>query len=104
MMLQSVSRFIDNILVNIKYLLSNKHFFICFGLAWMITNGWAYICLYIAIKINCDWLFSLSSGYLAFIWLPCTPEKLITIPICAFLLKIFYPNDLKALKLLNKKT
>ena len=64
-------------LFNLKFLLS-------FGLAWLITNGWSYICLAISIRINIGWLKIVSSTYIAFLYLPFTVEKIITIPLSIF--------------------
>lgn len=71
--------------------LLNRKTLICFGLAWMITNGWAYIMLGLGMLLKIRILTVISSGYLTFLWLPCTPEKIVTVAISCKLLKILFP-------------
>ena len=71
--------------------LFNRKTLICFGIAWMITNGWAYIMLGVGMLLNIRILKLISSGYLTFLWLPCTPEKIVTVAISCKLLKILFP-------------
>ena len=75
----------------------NPRFLLCFGLAWIITNGWAYVALALATLFKIGWLAAISGGYLAFLWIPGTPEKLITLAISIFLLRRLFPNDEKTL-------
>lgn len=74
---------------------------LCFGIAWFITNGWAYIAATIAVWLKIDWLAAVSGGYLAALWIPFTPEKIITVIIAIFLLKLLFPNDKKTLEKLH---
>lgn len=73
--------------------LCNWRFLICFGIAWIITNGWAYAFIAIGTGCNIKWMLAVGTSYMAFLWLPITPEKLITIPIAIFLLKILFPKS-----------
>lgn len=73
---------------NVKFLLS-------FGLAWMITNGWAYVCLGLSIAFKIGWLKAVSSAYVAFLYFPFTAEKLVTIPLAIFLQTKLFPHDKK---------
>lgn len=75
--------------------LLNWRFLICFGIAWLITNGWSYIFIAIGTWLKIDWMRNVGAGYLAFLWMPWTPEKLVTIPIAIFLLKILFPKQKK---------
>lgn len=83
-------------------LVLNPRFLLCFGLAWIITNGWAYAILGIGIWTKIGWMVAVASGYLAFIWVPLTPEKIITIAISIFLLRVFFPKDEKTLGVLRE--
>ncbi len=65
---------------------------ICFGLAWMITNGWSYLFVLFGTWFSIKWMRNVGLGYLAFLWIPGTPEKLITIPIAMWLRKLFFPK------------
>ena len=72
----------------IRYLKDPK-LLLSFLLAWLITNGWAYVMLGIGMYTKINWMQVVASGYLAILWLPCTPEKLVTIPLSVFIYKCF---------------
>ena len=80
----------------------NPRFLLCFGIGWMITNGWAYIATALGILLDIDWLFAIGAAYLTALWIPFTPEKIITVIIAIFLLKKMFPNDQKTLERLYK--
>ena len=71
----------------------NPRFLLCFGLAWMITNGWCYIFIGVGSYYDIEWMFYVGTTYLAFLWLPITPEKIITIPMAIGFLKLIFPRD-----------
>ena len=74
---------------------------LCFGLAWLITNGWSYIMLGLGILLDIAWMQTVASAYLAFLWIPFTPEKILTVLIAIFFLKHFFPKDEKTLGILR---
>lgn len=95
----------DNLKSKIKYWLKttvefilNPRLLLCCGIAWLITNGWVYIASAFATWFEIDWLGAIAAAYLAALWFPFTPEKIITVIIAIFLLKVFFPNDQKTLK------
>ena len=71
----------------------NPRFLLCFGLAWMITNGWCYIFIGVGSYYDIGWMFYVGTTYLAFLWLPITPEKIVTIPLAIAFLKLLFPRD-----------
>lgn len=79
----------------------NPRLLLCFGLAWIITNGWAYITGAVALWLKIEWLGAIAGAYLAALWIPFTPEKIITVIIAIFLLKLLFPNDKKTLEKLH---
>ncbi len=79
----------------------NPRLLLCFGIAWIITNGWAYITAAIAVWLKIEWLGTVAGAYLAALWIPFTPEKIITVIIAIFLLKLLFPNDKKTLEKLH---
>ena len=85
----------------IQFLL-NPRFLFCFGLAWMITNGWCYIFIGVGTFYEIEWMFYVGTTYLAFLWLPITPEKILTIPLAIAFLKVFFPKDEKTLAVLQQ--
>ena len=81
--------------------LANPRLLLCFGIAWIITNGWAYIMLALGIWLHVTWMEAVAGAYLAFLWLPFTAEKIVTVAITIFLLRILFPKDEKTLGLLR---
>ena len=78
----------------LKPFLSLK-FLLCFGIAWTITNGWAYVFIALGSVFDIKWMFTIGTSYLAFLWLPFTPEKIITIPLAILFQKWFFKKDEK---------
>lgn len=75
----------------------NPRFLLCFGLGWLITNGWAYILLGIGSALRIGWMIGVASAYMALLWFPFTPEKLITLVIAIALLRWLFPHDRRTL-------
>lgn len=86
---------------SILQFLFNPPLLICFGIAWMITNGWSYLLFAFGVYFDIPLLIGIASAYLAFLWIPFTPEKLVTVIIAIALLKHFFPQDEKTLKKLE---
>ena len=82
-------------------LLFNPRLLLCFLLAWMITNGWSYVFIAVGGILDIKWMFWLGTAYSGFLWFPLTPEKIVTIPIAIFLLRLFFPNDKQTLGVLR---
>lgn len=80
-----------------KFLL-NPHLVICYCIAWMITNGWAYVGIGVGSYYNIHWLTSISVAYLAILWSPFCFELIITLIITMALMKFFFPNDKETLR------
>lgn len=78
-------------------LLLNWRFLICFGLAWMITNGWSYVLFALGTVTGSTWMLAVSGAYLAFLWLPISPEKIVTCAIALILVRFLFPKHQKAL-------
>ncbi len=82
-------------------LILNPRFLLCFGLGWIITNGWAYIMAAVGAFLGVGWMIAVSGAYLAFLWFPFTPEKVITVGIAIWLLRLLFPKDEKTLGVLR---
>ncbi|MCM1046262.1 MAG: hypothetical protein NC417_12205 [Candidatus Gastranaerophilales bacterium] len=82
--------------------LLNPRFLLCLGIAWLITNGWSYIMLGIGTYYEIGWMMAVASAYLAFLWLPVSPEKIATFAIAIALLRWLFPNDKKTLAILKQ--
>jgi len=94
---QKIKSFIKKALL----FLLNPRLLLCFGIAWLITNGWSYIMFIIGQWLQIPWMIAVSSGYLAFLWLPVSPEKLVTVSIAILLLRLLFPDDTKTLGILR---
>ncbi len=81
--------------------ITNPRLLLCLGIAWMITNGWSYLLLGLGTLFQNSVMIAIASGYLAFLWLPVSPEKIVTIAIAMLLLKKLFPNDEKTLGILK---
>lgn len=84
----------------------NPRFLLCFGLGWLVTNGWSYILLALGGALRVRWMIAVASAYMAFLWFPFTPEKLATIFLAIALLRWLFPRDRKTLtrlKLLRRE-
>lgn len=77
----------------ILLLVLNPRFLLCFGLAWIITNGWSYILFAIGTLTNIRWMIAVSGAYMTFLWFPFTPEKIITLTLSIALLRWLFPHD-----------
>ncbi len=84
----------------VLWFFANPRLWLCLGLAWLITNGLAYILLGIGTALDITWMKVVASGYLAFLWIPITPEKIVTVIIAIFLMKRIFPKDEKTLAIL----
>lgn len=78
-------------------ILLNPRFVLCFGIGWMITNGWSYLMFGLGTYFRVKWMIAASSAYMTLLWIPFTPEKLITAAIAIVLLRWLFPNDEKTL-------
>lgn len=80
--------------------LLNPRLLLCLGVAWMITNGWSYVMLGVGTYCHIGWMIAVASAYLAFLWLPISPEKIVTVAIAIALLRFLFPKDEKTLGVL----
>lgn len=75
----------------VKFIL-NPRLLLCFGIAWMITNGWSYVMLAVGTYFGIPWMIAVASAYLTVLWLP-SPEKIVTCAIAILLLRLLFPRD-----------
>ncbi len=92
---------LSDLFKSIRQFLFNPPLLICLGIAWIITNGWSYVAFTLGIYFDIPVLVGIASAYLAFLWVPFTPEKIFTVIIAIALLKRFFPNDERTLKKLE---
>ena len=91
-----------NKLRKIVQFIANSRLLLCIALAWFITNGWSYLMFGIGTYFKIHWMTAVSGAYLAFLWLPVSPEKIVTFAISIALLRWLFPKDEKTLAVLKK--
>ncbi|MBR3825928.1 MAG: hypothetical protein IKJ39_12110 [Lachnospiraceae bacterium] len=91
-----------NKLKKIVQFILNPRLLLCVLLAWLITNGWSYVVFGIGTFFKIEWMVAVGGAYLAFLWLPVSPEKVVTIAIAMALLRWLFPNDQKTLAVLRE--
>lgn len=79
----------------------NFRLLFCFALAWLITNGWSYIMLGLGTLLDVAWMVAVSGTYITILWLPISPEKIVTIALAMALLRFLFPKDEKTLSVLR---
>lgn len=80
--------------------LLNPRFLLCFGLGWFVTNGWSYVMMGVGAFFQIGWMMAVAGAYLTFLWLPISPEKVVTLALAIFFLKRLFPGDQKTLAVL----
>ena len=83
--------------------LTNPHLLISLGIAWFITNGWSYCAIGLGAFLDIKWLFHAGTVWAGLLWLPGTPEKLVTFPIAIFILRRLFPDDTRTLAMIDRK-
>ena len=81
--------------------IANPRLILCCMIGWMITNGWSYILFGLGTYLGIEWMIAVGGAYMALLWLPFTPEKIITCAIAIALLRWLFPNDKKTLAVLR---
>ena len=52
---------------------------------WFIMSGWTYLFIFLGTKHHISWMLAAGTFWATLLWLPITPEKLITIPLTLFI-------------------
>ena len=85
----------------LKNFFVNPHLVICFAIAWIITNGWAYASLFIGTRLGITWLTVVAGAYIALLYSPLCTEGILTFIIAIWLMKHLFPKDEKTLRLIR---
>lgn len=81
----------------------NPRLLLCLFVAWMITNGWCYVFTLIGTLCDIPWMLLTGSAYMSLLWVPFTPEKLLTVIIAISLMRLIFPKDEKTIKVLKEE-
>jgi len=57
----------------------------------------------LGLLLKIDWMYMVGGAYMSLLWLPFTPEKLITVFIAIALMRYLYPKDQRTLGVLREK-
>lgn len=79
----------------------NPRLLLCLFIAWMITNGWSYVLTFIGTACDIPWMVVTGGAYMSLLWVPFTPEKIITVLIALFLMRVIFPHDKKTIGVLH---
>lgn len=52
---------------------------------WFLMSGWTYLFIYLGTRHHVGWMLAAGTFWATVLWLPFTPEKLITIPLTLFI-------------------
>lgn len=96
-----IKEYIMKLVKNVWEFVVNPRLWLCFGLGWMITNGWSYIMLVLGTYYGIEWMMVVAGAYMSFLWFPFTPEKAVTLVIAIALLRFLFPNDKRSLQKLK---
>lgn len=77
----------------------NPRLLLCLLLGWMLTNGWSYLFA----AFGSGWVRAVGLAWLAFLWFPFTPEKIVTVALAILFLRLLFPHDEKTLAVLREE-
>lgn len=63
-------------------------------IAWMLTNGWAYV----FVAIGTPTMRIIGGAWISFLWFPFTVEKVATVFIAGLLYKVVYKKEFKEVR------
>lgn len=78
----------------------NWKFLVSYSIPFMITNGWAWIGVFLFPYYK-NWFTITSVSWMAFLWAPFTPEKLVTIPMAIWIHTLIFKRDKKTRAMLD---
>lgn len=81
----------------------NPRLLLCLFIAWMITNGWSYVFTVLGTWLDIPWMLITGTAYMGLLWVPFTPEKILTVIIALFLMRLIFPNDEKTIGVLKQE-
>ena len=70
----------------------NPKLLLCLFIAWMITNGGSYFFTALGTALDITWMTVAGTAYMGLLWVPFTPEKILTVVIAIFLMRLLFPR------------
>ena len=84
----------NKIMIYLKPFLDWK-FLVSYLIPFSLINGWAWVGTFLLPIIGSNWFTIAASTWLAILWMPWTPEKLVTIPMAIWIHHLLFKNDKK---------
>ena len=84
----------NKIIIYLKPFLDWK-FLVSYLIPFSLVNGWAWVGTFLLPIIGSNWFTIAASTWLAILWMPWTPEKLVTIPMAIWIHHLLFKNDKK---------
>ena len=81
----------------------NPKLLLCLFIAWIITNGWSYVFTALGTALDITWMTVAGTAYMGLLWVPFTPEKILTVVIAIFLMRLLFPRDKKTIAVLRQE-
>lgn len=94
---------IKDIVKRVLQFILNPRLLLCFGIAWFITNGWCYLFIALGSAFDISWMSVAGWAWFAVLWLPISPEKIVTVFLAIVFLRFLFPNDQKTLAVLKRE-
>ena len=94
---------IKDLVKRILQFILNPRLLLCFGIAWFITNGWCYLFIVLGSNFDITWMSVAGWAWFTFLWLPISPEKIVTVFLAILFLRFLFPNDQKTLAVLKRE-
>ena len=92
-MLYSYRFQINEFIIKIILFLKDWRNALSFGIAWLITNGWGWVFMFLGRFLHIKWMRYAGDAYIAFLWLPFVNEKVVTIALAVFIKKTFFKRN-----------
>lgn len=89
-------------IIRIVRFCTNPRLLVSIGIAWFITNGWSYVMFGLGTILKIRWMIAVGGAYLTFLWLPVSPEKIVTLAIAIAILRKWFPEDEKTVAVLDE--
>ncbi len=89
------------LLYKLKKFFMNPRLVLCLAIAWLITNGWAYVFIFLGGYFGISWMPKVGAAYIAILWSPLCVEGVLTVAISVILLKLLFPDDRDTLSVLD---
>lgn len=79
----------------------NWRFLVSYSVPFMLINGWAWIGVFLFPYYK-NWFTIASVSWMTFLWMPFTPEKLVTIPMAIWIHTLIFKHEKRTRAMLDQ--